>query len=505
MDNKEFDDIIKKRLESLSTEGSDDAWDLFKEKWDHESSVGSDTEVEDIDEDLDAKIKEDMQNLRVPFNSQHWIKLKQQLELEALFKKKLFVAKSLELVILALIVLGVLNLWPIQNDIYQIPVHDLPMVVALPVDKATAEKHAEQEIAKVDYNWYAKQSNSAVKKKDVNHNADVYSRSGSSEKLSKPVLQNSGVSGFDRDVVYPFKYTPIPMAMSVIPFVTTSGLSRTKSKTRSADDIPLAQSPIAALKISNPKLLTTPARVIHPPITTTIKPLPIKTNHTYVSLALGPKMNLVNSPFDPVYGFDPYNTIHTNFNVIATISKEIGPAEIYAGLGYTNTSYEPRLVDEIYESGRSEFNVTRLENITFKTLNVPFGVRMKIIGNDKIDLYASTGLDMNLIAESIYEIQDVPVGNPPPAAKPPSKNEIHSNSKLSTKEFNNGIFSGGSLSDNFYAAASVGLGLNFNFGERAGIFIEPRYSHFISSRGIGPNEDRVHALSVDLGLKYQLN
>ena len=102
MNNKEFDDIIKKKLESLNSDGSEGTWDLFKEKWIKESipKFGSE-ELSSQDKDLDAKIKTDMQKLRMPFNSKHWIILKEQLELEALFKKKLFVAKSVELLVLA--------------------------------------------------------------------------------------------------------------------------------------------------------------------------------------------------------------------------------------------------------------------------------------------------------------------------------------------------------------------------------------------------------------------
>ena len=150
MDNKEFDDIIKKKLESLNTNGSEDAWDLFKEKWNNESF--SDSHSEDLanqDKELDEKIIKDLRDLRIPFNSKHWIILKKQLELEALFKKKLFVAKSVELIILAFLMVGVLNLWPIQKDIYQIPVYDSPMVASIPVNKETAEKFDLTEQARI--------------------------------------------------------------------------------------------------------------------------------------------------------------------------------------------------------------------------------------------------------------------------------------------------------------------------------------------------------------------
>ena len=137
MENKEFDDIIKKKLESLNANTSDD-WDMFKQKWDQETDNHENEKDLTEDAELDAKIKEDMQGLRMPFNSKHWILLKEQLELEALFKRRLFFAKSFEILILAFLAVGILNLWPIQKDIYEIPVYDIPMVASLPVDKVTA-------------------------------------------------------------------------------------------------------------------------------------------------------------------------------------------------------------------------------------------------------------------------------------------------------------------------------------------------------------------------------
>ena len=109
MDNKEFDDIVKKKLESLNSSSVDDGWEVFKEKWDEDSSQVSDVD-DHQDEDFDAKIKNNLHNLRMPFNSSHWVKLKAKLEAEAIFKKQLFVAKSVEIVALVFMVAIILNI-----------------------------------------------------------------------------------------------------------------------------------------------------------------------------------------------------------------------------------------------------------------------------------------------------------------------------------------------------------------------------------------------------------
>ena len=109
-------------------------------------------------------------------------------------------------------------------------------------------------------------------------------------------------------------------------------------------------------------------------------------------------------------------------------------------MGYTNTSYVPRIVDEIYEPRAKQFNVASLENIEFKTFNIPVGVKYDIVESGKYEIYAAAGLDMNIIADSDYIIQDLPVGRPAPVNPFRGENEINSNAKLSQKEFNKGIF-----------------------------------------------------------------
>lgn len=517
-EDQEFDDVIKNKLESLNTAGTVDAWDLFKEKWDSESSpVSAESELSSEDQDLDAKIKMDMQKLRIPFNSKHWIILKEQLELEALFKKKLFVAKSVELIILGFLVIGILNLLPIQNDIYQIPVYDNPMVASVPVDKETAERHEAQEEERLTdqiklnqqyFNTTKKIVQKAIRTVDVQplsfapleKNIELKSKKTNTGAVQQNNVRNV-INDFKSAIHFPFIHNSVEISNREIP---------EKLLTKKEDN-----HSVALLEQKELIGLDIPRRPIGFPDIILVNKSFAEEGNTYLSFSIGPKINLINSPFDPVYEIDPYNTINTNFNISAKLQKDLGPLEMYLGLGYTNTSYVPQSVDEVYEPKERQFSLASLESIKFKTFNVPVGVRYNLIDSKKIQLYAAAGVDVNIIADSDYKIKDIPVGSRSEpsytaqgssSSKPGNSNNspINPNAKLSQKEFNQGILSGGSLRDNLYATASVGLGLNWNVSARSGIFIEPRYSHFISSNGIGPNADKVHAVSIDLGVRYQL-
>ena len=501
MNNKEFDDIIKKKLESLNTSGSEDAWDLFKVKWNNES--GSDSQSENIsnqDIELDEKIKKDLRDLRIPFNSKHWIILKEQLELEALFKKKLFVAKSVELIILAFLMVGVLNLWPIQEDIYRLPMYNIPMVGSVPVNKESAEKFDRNEQARI-----TKQKALFNSTKKIAKNIILSKESIVHDKKSVSIedIKSTFVNKTNAFEINPIK--SVQKLKIVFPFIKINDERSTEEEDVESVIESNVKLPIAQLLNSEIKALDILIRPTGFPDIVLNNNKKKEKENTYLSFAIGPKVNLINSPFDPVYGFDPYNTINTNFNISAKINKEIGPIELYAGLGYTNTSYVPRLVDEYYEPRESQINIATLENIKFKTFNVPVGVKYNLTESNNYQLYVSASVDLNIIADSEYIIQDKPTGMSLPTRPPSAQNSVNENAKLSQKEFNKGILSGGNLKDNLYATASIGFGLSRKLSAQTGIFIEPRYSHFISSKGIGPNEDKVHGLSIDLGVRYLLN
>ena len=513
MENKEFDNIIKKKLESLNSGGTDDGWELFREKWE-QSTASTDSDLVDsgekenveVDELFDAKMQQNMRGLRMPFNSTHWIRLKALLEAEALFKKRLFVAKTVEILMLALIVVGVLNLMPIQNEIYQIPVFDVPMVAAIQVDKATAEKHQAETIQK-------SKKQSLVSDRVIHKlaNLDVASLFNTkSKKTSVKFIENSPPESQIRKI----RTTLSPNLELLFPFLKDSEYDKSIIIDRQIDQVPhgIDKSTTSVWQKDLSPLIIPNRPIGFPDIT--LGAIKDKSEEkSYLSLAIGPKINLVNSPFDPVYEIDPYNTLNTNFNITAKVHKEVGPIELSAGLGYSKTSYKPLIIEETYKNQKQQYKQASLENIGFNTLNVPLGVKYNVLDNHNYQLYASAGVDVNLIAQAEYIVYDIPANTPDAERsssdfKPSlnsSKPEVNRRTLLSQKEFKSGILNGGSLRDNLYATASIGVGLIRNVSENTSIFIEPKYSHFISSQGLGPNLDKVHSVSVDIGVRYQLN
>lgn len=518
MDNKEFDDIIKKKLESLSSDGAGGNWDTFRQRWlesdqadddpqsdsqidDHVDPVTpeSDLAFEKTNAAFDKKLKENLSSLRMPFNSAHWVILKAQLEAEALFKKRLFVAKSVEVLMLLLIVIGILNIVPIKNEVYQIPMYNASMTASIAVDKRTADKYAADQITnyiKANQDPIVNAINTAIMGKNHTNTLASTKVSNAVQHTLEEEKKFTGRFGEIKTDVLPFLSSLKEKNSHVEGHKNNRKSPRDRKESASVLDhtIRPVSNSVKALSI--------------PPIAALIKPL-AENKNTYLGLAIGPKINLINSPFDPIYKVDPYNTLNTNFNIGARFEKEIGPVTAYAGLGYHKTSYEPLPVSELYEDIFNAYNQTSLENISFSTIDIPLGIKYDVIKRDKFAVYASAGVSLNIIGDAQYDVLDAPLGRNqpalPPSVKPDRNPEISTEAKLSEKEFSRGIFHGGSLSDNLYATASVGIGLSRRITDISSIYVEPTYSHFISPNGIGPNEDKLHSVAVSIGMRFRLD
>jgi len=483
MENREFDDLIKKKLQSLDSPSADDGWDVFREKWEQSNEATPSPEDEDSsvenqedNQEFDEIVKKNMLGLRMPFNSAHWIKLKAQLEAESLFRKRLYVAKTVEILMLSLIVIGVLNVWPIQEVIYQLPILDNPMVAQVPVNKETAAKYHQQT---AEYKSNITASNSRW-------NQDQ------KKPLSSTKTQVKTLS------------SPPVISPSIEDYLDAIRLNKNDYSTNRNDALDQMHDsstmmPSAAILEREIEQLELPIRPMGLPTPMLASPI-FFGEQSYVSVAIGPRTALVNSPFDPVYNVDPTSTFNTNWGVNAKIHKEIGDVALSTGVGYQTTSYQPFLVNERYNTNEQQFGEIGLENIRFQTVNVPIGVKYNIVDQPKYQIYATAGVDVNFVASATYDIRDEVVGRsgPNPASfGAPSSTSVNERSKLSEKDFNRGLLNGGAFRDNLFATANIGLGAVKSVGESTSIFVEPKYSHFLNSNGIGPNNDRVHRIALD--------
>ena len=73
---------------------------------------------------------------------------------------------------------------------------------------------------------------------------------------------------------------------------------------------------------------------------------------------------------------------------------------------------------------------------------------------------------------------------------------------MSEKKFTEGFLAHYNISDNYYVTGNMGIGFEKNIFDDTSLFIRGNYSRQFLSKdnGIGPNKDKIHTTSLQLGV-----
>ncbi|MEZ4918824.1 MAG: hypothetical protein R2792_06915 [Saprospiraceae bacterium] len=167
-----------------------------------------------------------------------------------------------------------------------------------------------------------------------------------------------------------------------------------------------------------------------------------------------------------------------------------------AGAGYSFKSYEPKREIEIYDgSVTSGYYGLALTGVEAEMLSIPARVTRQILSKHKTSVSAIAGVTTHLVTQKTYRHKRVFFPGSSPSAQPGSPDQ-----QPQLKNVANGIFEGGSLKENAYATADLGLRLEQQIGDRFSAFIEPSYRQNIGGKGIGPQNLGISTLAITAGI-----
>jgi hypothetical protein len=202
----------------------------------------------------------------------------------------------------------------------------------------------------------------------------------------------------------------------------------------------------------------------------------------------------------------------TNFGLSAN-RKLNDRTALGLGASYTHLTYDPNL-PTVFDAGNlgSGFNFSRTESfegITVNIAQIPVDLRVQLTKPGKrLNLLAFAGLAANLTLQSDYDVERI-IGAPPVLSGPPSETEEfieNENTFSDVKEFSPGILEkDGRFSGNTFLSARVGLESTFQLNKRLSAFSSLTYNHFVpTSNGFGPNNDQLSSLGLNVGVRVSL-
>lgn len=467
MKDKEFDSILKSKLEGKQSSLNPDHWSKM------ESSLDQLFPEEELEEKaFDQEISDKLKQVNTSYKESHWLSLEKRMAISNAMKTQIFVTKISEISIILLLIFTFFNLHLDQK--YN--------------QRTIAEDYATHE-SEGDLNSHFNSDNILATASLPNY-------------FEK---NNSEFSVETSSINEPEPFEVVKPVISEQLFQEKLIINSNQNSLKKPDEIVNRDNTLASITQTptiKPLLIENKFNVDLPSIANSkITPLKDKTKKSvwYLNAYASTDINFINSPFDKIFVAPAYTIQSLGSSAGISISNKRGKVEIEAGLAYSTKSYTPGLTEEkiVYFAEGSATNT--FDHILFNILSVPLNLKIHHLESEKWSFFSSLGITSNLIINAHYDRSKSFL----PA--PTNTGQRTYESKFDDKVFSDGILKGGSLNDNFYLSTNVGVGVQYNPLEQLGIFFQPNYNLHVLSGGVGPNEDKLYGLSLQAGLKYVIN
>jgi uncharacterized DUF497 family protein len=495
MSNKELEEILKEKLnqESGSHQEQPD-WDVFSKIL--QNSEG----FEKIGFD-DDKVSEKLNKHTVAFSETHWQLLKERLIKEEQIRKKLFTVKSLEVIFLLLL------LFTFQN--YENTNYKNSFKPSIPIVNAT---HNAAPGFLPSTAPQSKLLNTSIEK--TGDNAIILSRDllayASSTKAYKSgekydvFVNHDAIKNSALDLVNPQN---IPLGCKNNILLNDGSMLFYKNQQHKIFNN------ISAIDVKKSSLIGDKINIQLPSLILPVKP---KTQ-IFLTASLSGGLGIAHSGFDPIYKIAGYQTYSSQFGAGLLYSVKNNKFEVQSGLRYTKKNYEPNQLVETYGDIFSGFRKISLDRISYDIVDIPLSLKYFIKEGKKTSFFVKAGANINFSLANNYLVSSGPSSEP--ASNFASREaisdgaEIDKASRLSQKEFNPGLLQNvsgkkpgifTSLGNNSFITLSGELGLERKLSEKNALVFGVEYNKYYRIDGIGPNKDKLSALTLNLGVKHSL-
>ena len=518
MNDKKFDNIIKGKLDHLSPSERQDIWSSLESKLDIVQPVQT-------DDAFDNTVKSHLQSHKPHYKSEHWRMLKTELMTIDARKNTVFISKILELAAIFLIVFTITKL-PSYFDGDANKKTELFANVQPPEKKVVPKSESSEQAVVTPQSKKPLQQQSQI--------SDVISIDAEKTPLTLNLAEqvSSGQNFTEATDVNNKVFAETSPVANVAVFEDASSSSEIVPESNPADFVlpPQIQSDVVSSNISD---ADQPGIAVEDPMHIEI---PQDRNHQYVdniavrdfsvpetemaliiplkpvlpaiksrigvSFWTGNDVNLINTPFDRFYSVASYKKEALSNAYGVNISKQSSSVEIQSGLAYTLKEYQPKKVNDQYGPFGDNYFEKTLDKITYNLVSIPLNIKYHGLQGNGWSAYLMAGAALNLVVNADYDITERLV-----KGKPDASRYIPEVARLDSKPFIKGILNGDRFKDNYYVTVGFGFGIEKNIFRNTALYIQPSYfNHILSNNiGIGPNKDKIHTSSLQVGIKTLIN
>lgn len=475
MDNNIFDDSIKQSMERLAknTRPAPDSWEKMLSHLENYEQAQEDT--------FDTHIKNQFNPPSAVNTASKWDLLEQRLHIQDSRIKTLYRQKALESALLLLLLLTFTNIFFSVSD----------------SNKNSIASNTAEKI------FYPKQSIGTIS----NSASDKLAPNKSTEGEKSLILSNITQKGLttQNNKTADIHIANTQQALNATPIVVLDSMANndqvpnTTTFSQSAPEVislvsPIAILPFTMLEYTKDNDLEAPALQLAIP---TIKE---SKTHFALGIAGGTNLNIIHTP-DEVFLNNPipaYNSLMLGGSGGITLSIETTRHAYETGIFYMSKKYNPKDISIERIGAKGVIYTDALKQVQVNMLEVPLTYRIKKAINTKWSYYYQFGATANFITTTYYDtnrsylsgLNSLGIGTTLAA------------SELNTvKQFNAGLFDGGSWKDNTYGTAQLGVGLAYSITPKYSFFTQATFQQHLFHKNIGANNNSYNTLSLYWGLK----
>ena len=482
--NKEFDHIIRKKMEGFAPSFDAMSWDSLSERMDADNIVEAENDA------FDALSREKLHNYEAKYNAAHWEIMAAKLEREFYFVQELFRWKTMEVVLMVLLLITFVRFFPGTSENKSI---ESNITARTPI-AALDENKGDRDTSNKEATSTEKASNLSERenKKIVESQSQIITQaSDKKQKIEIDYIDNT--ANVNISSITPRLDNTIALLGTPKAEMPNFSIIKNFASLAVASLETLSFPEIAQLKYDK--------NLIRQRLTLQKKKAVLR-----IGMFGSPNIDKIVNPAFVIDGESiPSLARHAlGYSSGVSFGFERGRWEYETGITYTSKRYTPVWIQ--FQGG----DITRgISNeiytfFEFNSLSVPFNLRYNYLVKDKWSLYAYAGVAWTVTIQSYYDL----------ASADPNETR-YSNNKANIRNYSlkeiernlvEGYFDGGALSKNSYLSLDAGFGVERYIRNRWSVFTQVNYVQNFSQYegGFGPYKEKIQTFSIATGLKVRL-
>ena len=507
MNNKDFDQFIKKSMEGLKDDMPSD-WSAMEQKLNMKSDSELSSEMEDIY--LDGVAYDHLKNLQEPFEPANWDKMSARLDEEYAYRRKVAITKAMEIVVVLLLLWTGVNFFP-NKKVTTTPIAPVAEQQAIPTpNKLLSEKSStntsdltskitttktttstsstESILADNSISHNTVSTNSEVTPTSTNENPFFYTLENFSLENEKPAIDDvlsieSRSMTLDKD------------ANEIANIEMPSNLNSSDEAKKIGILKRTILAIISPLKSKNPSELKS-EKTKEVDLEKMLALRKAKSKGLIVSMFGSSDYNLTTTPYynDETRTNKNFHRNDLGYGGGITIGFQTKKLFIETGLVYHFVRYNQFDPGSIFGDFKS-YTTQKLGKAELNLVQIPLHFQYQIYQRKRWNIYGLAGGALNLAVQNNFEFQES------------TSTGYRSNGQQALSNLlpnYDGILEGGDLKTNSYLTANLGIGIERYFSYRWSMFVQPVYRYNLFFDGIGPKDDYINSGSIQIGTKVRL-